>query len=237
VLDWPAGPRRPTLAADDVHVWRADLDEAWAAATWRSVLSEDERLRADRFRFEPDRRRFTAGRGVLRALLGRYLEADPAALEFAYGPAGRPALGGPWAGTELSFSVAHSQALALYALTRGRAIGIDVEQVRSDVDLTGVAATAFSADERAALSAAAPAERRQVFFATWTSKEAYVKATGDGLGGTATDLQAPLAPEEARHWTFTPLDPGPGYAAALAVRGRNLRLSWFHWSPSPGGAL
>lgn len=87
---WSEGPRQPGLGDDEVHVWRASLDDPEPVGGWLPLLSADERLRAERFRFERDRRRFATGRARLRAILGRYLGAHPSTIRFVYGPRGRP---------------------------------------------------------------------------------------------------------------------------------------------------
>ncbi len=93
----------------------------------RGTLALDEQARAARFRFERDRHHFIVGRGTLRALLGRYLGAEPGRLEFRYEVYGRPALA---VGTDLRFNLAHSHGLALVAVARDREVGVDIEQVR-----------------------------------------------------------------------------------------------------------
>ena len=82
-----------TLQSDEVHVWRVSLEvDATEVKSLAPVLSADERERAGRFRFHKDRDNFTVARGMLRVLLGRYLNLEPSRLEFSYGPHGRPAL-------------------------------------------------------------------------------------------------------------------------------------------------
>jgi 4'-phosphopantetheinyl transferase len=206
-------------------------------------LSPDERHRAERFYFEADRRHFTTARALLRTLLGRYLGRAPGELRFAYNPQGRPSLADPGPREDLAFSVSHSQGVALFAFTRDRAIGVDLERIRSGIDAEGVAAQMFSATEQAALQALAADARLPAFFEGWTRKEAYAKAIGAGLRQRFADVEVSLAPgaparlvrvasspEEAAHWTLRALAPAPGYAAALAVRGLGLRVSCFGWS-------
>ena len=92
---WDTPPEAITLPGDEVHAWRATLDGPPARAEGlRAILSEEEREKADRFRFETDRARFTAARGALRLILARYLHADPADLTFRYTAHGKPALAG-----------------------------------------------------------------------------------------------------------------------------------------------
>jgi medium-chain acyl-[acyl-carrier-protein] hydrolase len=227
-----AGP--PPLGAGDVHVWRVPLDQPEESRTvLRRLLSADEEDRARRFHFPRDRDRFTVCRGALRALLGRYLAHDPARLRFAYGTHGKPA---PAAGG-LRFNVTHADGLALLAITGGREVGVDLERVRPGMATEEIAARYFSAREVAALRSVPPNLRTEAFFNCWTRKEAYLKATGDGLmraldrfdvtlspGEPAALLANRDEPAEARRWSLRELSPGPGFVGAVAVEGQSWKL-------------
>jgi 4'-phosphopantetheinyl transferase len=125
----------------------------------------------------------------------------------------------------------------LLAFTRRRDIGVDVEQVRSDFDLEAIARRFFSPDEQRQLAAIAPEQKPEAFFRCWTRKEAYIKATGDGLslplsqfdvsveiGGPNALLATRPDDSEAQHWHLQGVPAGPGYAAALCVRGGDWKL-------------
>src|SRR5262245_23822450 len=113
---------------DDIHVWHAALDrDERVVAHLESTLSPDEKARADRFHFLKDRNHYIVGRGLLRELLGAYLQQPPAGLEFSYAQYGKPFLSGANASRRLSFNLAHSAGLVVYAVARERNLGIDVE--------------------------------------------------------------------------------------------------------------
>lgn len=206
----------------------------------------------ERFRFERDRRRYLVGRGLLRMLLGRYLDVSPHAVSFDYGAAGKPHLAPGLAPQPLQFNLSHSGGLVLIAVTSGRALGIDVEQVRSDVEVGEIAARFFSRNERQALAALSGTGQIDAFFDCWTRKEAYVKARGDGLSLPLDQFDVSLLPgehvrliatrpdtAEARRWRLTALDVGDGYRAALAVEGDGWTLQCWDWratcdSSAPG---
>jgi 4'-phosphopantetheinyl transferase len=245
---WPEGPARVTLPADgvhgqDVHVWGASLTPPSAAVdALETTLAEDERSRADRFHARRDRDHFVVARGVLRALLGRYLAMRPADLRFAYGPHGKPTLDAAATAGDLRFNLAHSGGVALYAIARGRALGVDVERHRSHEE-DGLAERFFSSREIAALRALPPASRRAAFYTCWTRKEAYVKARGEGLGipldrfsvafgpgESAALLHVEGDPQEAGRWSLTNLDVDEGYAAALCVEGPAGAVTCWRWS-------
>jgi 4'-phosphopantetheinyl transferase len=204
------------------------------------MLSPDERARADRFRSPRDRDRFVAARGLLRSILAGYLDRDPAALRFAYGPFGKPELA-EGAGVLLRFNVAHAGDRALYAVAWGRQVGVDLEPVRADLEIAEVAELALTPDERDLIDSLPPERRPECFAALWTRKEALAKATGLGLGLPFDRLDAggvgdpatrtvcdDLLPD-GRRWSLRSLDVGPGFAAALAVEGDGVGVSWRTW--------
>lgn len=216
---------------DEVVVWSVDLDLSDAElAPLGEHLSPDEAARASRFVFDVHRRRFVAGRGALREILGRGLGVAPARVCFEYGPQGKPRLGGPEAGSGLQFNVSHSAGLALVAVTSRREIGVDVEEVRDVPDAVPIAARCFSKEENRAFLSVPAAERVAVFFNAWTRKEAYLKALGDGLAHPLDAFDVTLLANEparllrvrgnereAARWSLWSLDPAPGFVGAIVV--------------------
>ncbi|MDE0300083.1 MAG: 4'-phosphopantetheinyl transferase superfamily protein [Candidatus Poribacteria bacterium] len=239
VNSWEHSPVSPTITTDNVHVWKASLDcDPSDLDCLRRTLTQDENARADRFRFEKHRNRFIAGRGVLRAILSKYLEPQPHQLRFQYTPYGKPTLS-PEVGA-LSFNLSHSRDIALYAVTQEREIGVDVEFIRKEINLLGIAKRFFSKREYVQLQALPRSRQLQSFFDCWTRKEAFIKARGDGFflplhqfdvsitpGEPAALLRTEWNPDEAALWSLKSLNPGPGYAAALAVEGKHWHLR--HW--------
>ncbi len=235
------------MGDDEVHVWRAALDQTPSQIHgFLHYLAADERARAERFYFERDREHFIVARGVLRAILGSYLNRAPECLSFCYSSLGKPALAGESDGDAIRFNVSHSHGVALYAVTRGREVGIDLERIRFDLAVAEIAERFFSRREVAMLRTLPPEGQRQAFFRCWTRKEAYTKARGEGLslpldqfdvslapGEPAAVLGTQRDPSEAFRWSLQELTPAPGYVAALAVAGHGWRLACWQW-PAPG---
>ncbi len=232
------GPvRRVGLPAPgEVHVWHAALEppDASRREELAAALTRDERERAERLPPGPLRRRFVAARGLLREILGTYLDLEPGSVAFAYGTAGKPRLAGD--APTLAFNLAHSEDLAVCAVAApGREVGVDVERLRPVPCMAGVAACCFSPRERALLAALGGAERVRAFFRVWTRKEAWLKATGFGLPLGPERVEVTLAAGEParllgvadvpgladapRRWSLRDLDLRPGFAAALAAAG------------------
>jgi 4'-phosphopantetheinyl transferase len=230
--DWADPPEAMSLPPDRVDLWKVPLTESEADLNrLERTLAPDEQARAERFRFDRDRRRFIVAHGRLRMILARYIGGDPQALVFSSGPRGKPFFAPPFQ-TALKFNLSHSGDLALVAVTLNRDIGVDLEEIHSFDSAERLAEQFFSSRENAKLRALPEAERLKAFFCCWTLKEAYVKATGDGLT-RATDsfdvafshgeLARLVSVEgdlgEASRWSLMRLTPAPGYMAALAVEG------------------
>jgi 4'-phosphopantetheinyl transferase len=213
-------------------VWRANVDlDPIDLEHLRAVLNSDERARAARFHFPKDQQHFVAARGTLRMILSRYLDRAPAQLEFCYGPYGKPELAPSDDAHGLRFNLAHSQGLALYAITRDHQIGIDLEGRRSNSDWEQIASRLFAPREAEALRLVPAASRAGAFLNCWTRKEAFVKARGEGLSLPLDQFEVSVAPDEparllrttgdpqeAAQWSIRELEPAPGYIAAIAVR-------------------
>ncbi len=228
--------RAPALEGDALHVWRVALEQEGAAfAALESTLSDDERARAARFVFARDRRRFVVARGALRQILAGYLDADAQSLRFSLGAYGKPALEGDAAGGPLSFNVAHSGELALIAVARARAVGVDLELQRPELDFRPLLDHVFTTAEQQAFVGLDDAQARALFFRGWVCKEAFIKAIGMGFSFPPTQVEVRpaadgtltlhLAGDGAAHaaaagdWQLRTLDAGPTHAAALVVDG------------------
>jgi 4'-phosphopantetheinyl transferase len=222
----------PALGPDDVHVWSASLPVSPETRdSCHDLLVPDERERADRMLVRPARELFVVGRGVLRALIGRYLFVPAAEVRFSYSAFGRPWVSaGDDGRPALQFSVSHSGTQIVLAVAWTARVGIDVERIRAEADCDGIAARFFAPAERAVLSSLAPADRIDAFFACWTRKEAVLKAVGLGItgglsrlevtcrpGDCARLLQSGLAEVDPARWSLVDLASPPGYRSALAV--------------------
>lgn len=232
------------LPENEIHVWRTNLDmEPSGFAKFWQILAPDERERADRFHFEGDRRRAVIARGYLRFLLGRFLELPPNKLEFEYDEFGKPGLLAEKA-PSVHFNVSHSGDLILIAVARNLPVGVDVERIRTDLDVANIAARFFSAHENKLLATLAGPLRYKAFFTCWTRKEAYLKARGIGLslpldqfdvsflsGEEPRLLATRPDPAEASQWRLRALELSGDYAAALAAPDSKWRLKCWNWNP------
>jgi len=240
---WAYPPPTIILGSNEVHVWRASLDEPPPQIdSFLHTLAADEQSRAERFYFQRDRERFITAHGVLRAILGFYLNRAPKCLSFCYSSHGKPALAWESGGDAIRFNMSHSHGVALYAVARGREVGIDLEFIRRDLEVEQIAERFVSRRETATLRALPTDLRKYAFFLCWTRKEAYIKATGEGLSLPLDQFDVSLIPgepaallstqsglDEALRWSLQELTLASGYVAALAVEGRGWSLSCWQW--------
>ncbi len=230
-LDLPASGPDGTPDSNTVDVWRVSLAPSSERLEHLSaVLAPDEWIRVDRYRFVRDRQAFIAARGLLRVLLGRYLDCDPAAVGLHNDQNGKPGLTGDGDAAQISFNVSHSGGLGLIAVAQGTPIGIDLEEVREMSGLDSIAQRFFSAREMKDLALTTDSTCLDAFFRCWTRKEAYLKARGDGLAFPLDRFDVSLLPDQepriwavdgdpsaGQAWRVHHLDPAPGYLGALVT--------------------
>lgn len=200
------------------------------------MLAADERTRAAQFRFPEQRRGFISSRGALREILGSYLNQQPAQLRFDYGPFGKPVLASSH-GSDIRFSLSHSGDIAVFALTRTRDIGVDVEHVKADVDSEMIAEQFFTRNEVLLLRRRRFGTRCDVFYRLWTGKEAYLKVRGQGLGvrldsfdlSRIADEPSCAVSDEGWRCSLLALNPAPGYRATVAVEGSGWQVCEREW--------
>jgi 4'-phosphopantetheinyl transferase len=237
-INWLPAPGTVTLGHEEVHVWRASLDQSAAAVeSLASFLSTDERERAARFKFERDRIHYIAGRGILRELLGAYVGSPGSKLEFDYGAREKPALRTK---PETCFNLAHTRRLALYAFARDREVGVDLEEIRQAIAADEIASRHFSPRELAAWQSMPDSVRTKEFFYYWTCKEAYAKATGLGLAMPLESFEVCLNESGEGRIVSGEIDAGwqvltflvaESHPAALVYRGEPCTVCFFSYDP------
>src|SRR5262245_2251754 len=222
-----------SLKPGDVHVWylwRERLTDAQSLARHTQILSRDEKIRAQSFRFEDDRNLYVLGKAFVRILLSRYAPIDPSLWEFTPNEYGKPAISGPSGVREIAFNITHTTGLISAVFALDSSVGIDAEHHGRRIDALAIAEHYLSPDEYSALSMLGDSDRRQRFFEYWTLKEAYIKANGLGMSmdlstftfdihddARGISLRSTRVADPA-FWTFRLLKPGPNHTVAVAVR-------------------
>jgi 4'-phosphopantetheinyl transferase len=225
----PTAPKR--IPSDDaaIEIWLARLDlDTDQIRQCEMHLSQDELRRANRFHFERDRRRFIAARATLRILLGGCLAVRPDAIALGYTGNGKPFVADPAA--NVHFNVSHAHERALYAISKSRALGVDIEYLNRDIDYSGLAERFFTNSEYASLQRIPESGRKRAFLACWTRKEAVIKATGEGLSLPLDQFEVTVEPDaeprilffaaatqQISDWTLCAADVGSDYIATVAA--------------------
>ncbi len=230
----------PHLVPQDVHVWFCDLSRHQSERDGlAALLSTDEQSRAARFAFERDRHRFTLSHGLLRIILSRYVSEEPGHIQFKMGPHGKPAVDSrAGAGQPIEFSLSHSGEYAVVAVATGRAVGVDIEVCRSDVDSVQLAQRFFAPGESRHIAQAQGEDRPRMFYRFWTAKEAYLKGRGVGLslglerfellfdeGQVVARVRSTGSGTLEKDWSVHSLRLADHIAGALAVEGEVARIS------------
>jgi 4'-phosphopantetheinyl transferase len=230
---------RVALRPSEVHLWSIDLDqERPNLEAMERNLSSGEMERSRRFRYDRDREQFILSHGILREVLGIYLGADPKDLPISYDSRGKPEIAGGREKTKLSFNLSHSEGMVLIATAMNRDLGVDVEHAEPDFPLLEVARRFFTGQEAEFVASTIGPERTEAFFRIWTRREAYLKATGEGLGsqsggipffGGGTSSTTVHIFKNEREWTSFDIKLDGDYFGALVAEGRDLGLRLFRW--------
>ena len=218
---------RPALSRGAVHVFLLRL-AAFDAAALTANLCPTEKARAARLKVDKARAQFIITRVVLRQLLASYLGIAPRALAFTVGPRGKPALSPHWRQKRIEFNVSHAADYALLALGLDHRLGVDIESVHRQVDYRALANRFFSAAEQEAFNKLPAGAACAAFYRVWSRKEAFLKATGQGLAGGLSGFSVPLGETLVQARMRGATDPGsdwfiynviapPGYQTALVA--------------------
>jgi 4'-phosphopantetheinyl transferase len=223
-----------TLSPVDVLVIAFSLDEGSDMSAMTSLLNANEFDRANRFVRERDRTRFIVAHAFTRRVLARCLDVSPTSFTFGAGPHGKPCLLEP--ASDIRFNLSHAADRGLLAVSRGRELGIDIEQEKT-IDVVALADRCFSHRERAALASLPEEDRLTAFFRGWTRKEAFVKANSIGLSFPLQEFDVSLEEMPGNlllnddtgltardRWTIRSLCAPAGFVAAITVEGTGWRL-------------
>jgi 4'-phosphopantetheinyl transferase len=216
----------------EIHLWLASYDgiaDEGLHAAYRELLDAAEKEQERRFHFARDRRRYLVTRALVRTVLSRYLAIDPRECLFSANEYGRPGIVNAQA-AGLAFNISHTHSLIVLGVTRGRALGVDVENVRTRQAPIAVANRFFAPQEVTALAATPPHRQQYRFFEYWTFKESYIKARGMGLSlpldkfsfrypddrTVEIAIDPELADDPAR-WQFWQCRPSADYLVAICA--------------------
>ena len=224
-------PAPPPRGAVRLHWVLPQSADAATIAEWHAVLEPAEQARAGRFLSDLDRHAYIAAHALARRMLAEAGGLASEAWRFVEGPAGKPEVapdhGVPW----LRFNLSHTRNLVACAVTRDDDVGLDVEDLTRREAGEGIAERFFAPSEAARIAALPRAERHEAFLRIWTLKEAFVKATGEGiamglenfgftLGAPPALAFAPASTGPLPSWRFLQFKPTATTILAVALRKR-----------------
>jgi hypothetical protein len=154
----PGPPEPDGLGDGEVHLWCCQ------------VAAGDERERR------------AVSRSLFRLASAAYAGQGVDAVPLEYSARGKPAI----RGSAIRPSMSHAGDRLLLGFARGQDIGVDIEQVRGDVDIAALVEPELTPAERTGLDRLADAGRMAAGFRAWTRVEAAAKASGDGFLGSST---------------------------------------------------
>lgn len=221
------------ISDNEIHIYQSYINKPPSETdNFRNILSQDELQKADRYKFDSDRNNYITCRAILRNILSQYTDFSPEDINFSYTDKGKPYL----KNNEINFNVAHSNNYAVYALIKEKEVGIDLEFLREIPDALKIASRYFSSSEITDLKKISDAKLDRAFLNCWTRKEAFIKATGDGLSYPLSDFSVSLdsdlpeillikkKPNEIKKWSLYDVEVEAGYISSLAVMSQGMKL-------------
>jgi 4'-phosphopantetheinyl transferase len=237
-VDWQT-QTSPILSIGEVHLWRARLTlrpEQLQQA--RTLMTQEEQARADRMVTDTLKNRRIASHGILRDILSRYLSMPAADILFSHGERKKPFI----EGSDIQFNMSHTEDIALFALTRQHAIGVDIEGIKESKYHEGIVRSNFSPEERQQYESLPDSEKLEAFFRAWTRKEAYTKAIGLGLyyplekftvNLSANDERGLISiegsTERAKNWLLPSFLAEEKFLAAVAIEAPIENWRFYDW--------
>jgi len=232
------------LVENIVHIWSVPLSiDAKTQNKYWSVLSDEEKSRANRYKFDILKTKFIACRGVLRLLMGAYLGIDANQVEISYIKNGKPNHH-----SNLEFNVSHSEDWAVIGFTLDTILGIDIECIKRNIEFEDIARRFFSLEESKLVINSPKEQLALYFYNCWTRKEAFVKALGDGLSFPLDQFEVSCVPSdppqllktkwdktEATKWSLWGFEKDQDYVGAITLKGPSKELlyyTWDHTSPT-----
>jgi 4'-phosphopantetheinyl transferase len=225
-------------SANEAHLFCAAFGEGTTGLTaaW-SILSLEERSRAEKFIAGPVRERYVLSHAFLRNALSAFVGEDPSRIALERLPGGKPVLVDA-ARHALWFNLSHCTTHVVVAVAGTPNVGVDVECIRDGLDSLGIARRFFAEAEFHRLATCSPNHVDDMFLRLWTCKEAFLKAIGVGLSYgldsvivsengendvTLAEVPSDHGPPDA--WSLQSVAPALGCHAALAVNVPGLRVT------------
>lgn len=211
---------------DPIQIWHGAIDaEPADYQRYWWMLDAYEQDRAGKFVNQLLRNRYVEAHGRLRSVLAKMLNESPEKIAIEYSEYGKPYLADV---PELAFNLSHSDNVMVVAAGWLCQLGVDIELCKSRAGFAGLVDKCFAEEESAYWNSLPEARQPVEFYRFWTRKEAFVKATGRGIGlglnqcvinpeNTGQFLRIPEQCESVSSWRIFDMDFGPGICSALVT--------------------
>ncbi|MFC4097878.1 4'-phosphopantetheinyl transferase family protein [Euzebyella saccharophila] len=227
-----------TLLSNSVDIWSIDTAKfPHDLTSYFQLLSQEEQLRSQRFKFEKDKRLNILARSGLRLLAGQYLNCTPVSIQMGYAAYDKPYfLDYP----EFKFNISHSGEMVVLAFVIKLELGVDVEYIKTDFEVMEIADNFFASDEIENLKKIEKELQFEAFYRCWTRKEAFIKAKGSGLSFPLADFSVTIGEKaellatrwdenEKNEWSLSSFMPKKDYVGALAVHVPVKTINYHEW--------
>lgn len=237
----PSNTKTLSLSSDMVDAWYIDVNDCKKQILYyTSLLSTDEKLKADKFKFINDKNRFIIARGVLRILLGRYLSINPEKVAFKYGDYGKPEAKN---NLSINFNISHSGKMIIFGFAKSHDIGVDIEEIKNNFDVLDIANNFFSKKEIQFLNNLPKEHQKEGFYRCWTRKESFIKAKSIGLSYPLDSFSVSIDSHEhaelletlwdinEKHkWALFSFSPSENYIGAISIKGNIKTVNYFDFN-------
>jgi 4'-phosphopantetheinyl transferase len=193
------------IKKNEIHLWQVNPDKITQPELlnkYKSLLSDDETAKQQRYKFSHDKHDALITRAFVRDLLSYYTDIAPSDWRFEKGEKDKPEIVNP--PLPLRFNLSHTKGLIICAVTLESDIGCDVENTTRNNDVLAIANRYFSSIETKELFSLPEEQQRNRFFDYWTLKESYIKAWGLGLAIPLKDFSFDISDDLIeKNTTFT----------------------------------
>ncbi len=228
-----------SLSSSDVHIWHFSLDQFyWCIEKLKNNLSSEENERVNSFPFFRDRVHYQTIHGLLREILGLYLNIPPISFKFYSGPYGKPYIDPSLNSIGFYFNISHSNGIAVVGITLRREIGVDIEEIHKMSDMESLVQTQFTDYEKKKFYLLSNNQKLPFFYSCWVRKEALLKAISVGIGNDLSRLNvmyhntkiekvidAPNVEGRTQEWLLKDISLMDNVKCALCVEGKKYHLS------------
>jgi 4'-phosphopantetheinyl transferase len=231
------------LEENKVIIWLLDLNKTVFDLAWLvSLLSDSELKKSQKLVFDKDKKRYIVSHGILRILLGKYIGLPPGFVEYRFNRYGKPELNVDINPEKIKFNLSHSHEKILFAFSRGRELGVDIEYLDPKFPTSDISKRFFSPQEVQELINLPKEQQIQGFFKCWTQKEAYIKAKGMGLSIPLDSFDVSVSPVdpaglisnkneplEIFKWKIQEIQIEGNYASAICAEGNDWETIVMTW--------